>query len=116
AAANDYTVAPAWARLRGRLEESPEPPAWVERLRTWVWRPIAVASAAAAMAMVALMVMAGGPTAVLIPIGAQSPPAGVRNQPGLFKDYTLIQQLDALENFDTVESEPLDDDQASRNG
>lgn len=84
--------------------------------RQWLLRPVAIAGAAMAAGVAALVLFAGGPEAVLVPLGVEPPPVAVSRQPDLFKDYTLIQHLDALENFDTVESTPLDDDQAPQRG
>lgn len=105
------------ALLRGRLRQAlaaePDVPD-----RSWVWllRPLAIGGAAVAVATAVLFFVAGGPGAVLIPLGVESPPAAVAREPDLFKDYQLIQHLDALENFDTVESIPLDDDQGAHRG
>lgn len=104
--------------LRRRLlsalaaEERPTVRPWLPR-----FRPILVAGAAAMVGLILLLVsVAGGPSAVLIPLGVKSPPVAVVREPELFENYQLIQRLDALENFDTVESEPLDDDQAPQQG
>jgi hypothetical protein len=53
---------------------------------------------------------------VFISVGIESPPTAVVREPDLYTDYPLIQQLDALEHFDTVQSVPLDDEPASQNG
>ena len=104
-------------RLRLRLQhtlaaEEQQP----ERAWRWPLRPFAIAGAAALAAAMMLLFFAGGPKAVLIPLGVQPPPSAVRHAPDLFKDYPLIKDLDALENFDTVESVPLDDEQSSQRG
>src|SRR5206468_3127715 len=78
----------------------------------WLLRPIPMALAAAALVVLMLVEVAGGPEDVLVPIGVKAPPPAVSHKPGLFRDYAIIEKLDALENFDTVEVEPLDDDQA----
>lgn len=80
----------------------------------WVLRPIPLALAAAALLLITLVEAAGGPEDVLVPIGVKRPPAAVAHKPGMFRDYAIIEKLDALENFDTVDVEPLDDDQAER--
>ena len=92
------------------------------RARMWIrgWRrgllgPLAAAAAAATVLLI-LVSLLGGPSAVLIPLGIESPPPAVARQPELFMDYSLIQHLDALEHFDTVESTPLDADQGAHNG
>ena len=75
---------------------------------------VLASSAVAAAAVILALVFAGGPAAVLVPLGVESPPVAVKANPELFKDYPLIQHLDALENFDTVQSVPLDDDQTGQ--
>ncbi len=90
--------------------------ATVERGWSWLWRPVAFASAAVAVAAGVLLFVAGGPQAILMPLGLEAPPAAVGLAPDLFRDYPLIQRLDFLEHFDTVESVPLDDEQGSENG
>jgi anti-sigma factor RsiW len=109
----DYEFSALQARLRRALTDEPA-------LRAPFWsrffRPVAIATAAAMFAVVMLFSIMGGPKAVLIPLGVESPPVAVSSQPELFEDYQLIQRLDALENFDTVESIPLDDDQAPHAG
>jgi anti-sigma factor RsiW len=109
----DYEFSALQARLRRALADEPVPqaPFW-----SWFFRPVAIAAAAAMFAVVMLFSIMGGPKAVLIPLGVESPPVAVSSQPELFEDYQLIQRLDALENFDTVESVPLDDDRALHAG
>ena len=84
----------------------------------WFLRPVAVTSGVVAVLTALVLFAAGGPRAVLIPLGLQSPPAQITRQPELFTEYPLIQHLDALENFDIVDSIPvdLDDGQARQNG
>jgi anti-sigma factor RsiW len=93
-------------KLRRALAAEPEPqgPFW-----SWLFRPVAIAAAAAMIGIALLFSIMGGPKAVLIPLGVESPPVAVSSEPELFEDYQLIQRLDALENFDTVESVPLSD-------
>lgn len=91
-----------WARLdEVRAQESRS------RWSLW-WKPLAIAAGAAAAVLVAAAPL-GGPSAVLVPLGIQRPPAKVAKQTDLFRDYQIIEHLDELEHFDTVESEPLDD-------
>ena len=82
----------------------------------WLFGRLALAGGAVAAAVVLLVWMAGGPRAVLIPLGVESPPPAVTREPELFKDYLLIQHLDALENFDSVESVPLEEEQTTQSG
>ena len=114
-AAESVAVAPLWANLRRALASEPDSvePGWL--WHGWL-RPAAVAGAALAVGLIALLAVVGGPTNVLIPLGVAPPPAKIKSAPGLFKDYAIIQHLDALENFDTVEAEPLDDDQGAQHG
>ena len=51
-----------------------------------------------------------------MPLGLESPPPAVVQHTELFKDYPLIERLDVLEHFDTVESVPLDDESAAQRG
>jgi anti-sigma factor RsiW len=113
-----FDPAPAWARVQRALRTAAAdtPETWTAVVRAWFSRPLALAGAAVAVGLILLLAVAGGPKAVLIPLGVAPPPVAVTSHPDLFKDYSLIQHLDALENYDTVESEPLDDDQASFNG
>lgn len=83
---------------------------------TWWLRPIPVAVAAAAIIVITLVEVAGGPEDILVPLGVQAPPPVVSKKPGMFRDYAIIERLDALENFDTVDVEPLDDDQSAEQG
>ena len=93
------------------------------RTPLWGWRPawssiwgrLALAGAALSFAIVVLL-LAGGPGMVLMPLGLESPPAAVAQHTELFKDYPLIERLDVLEHFDTVESMPLDDESAAQRG
>ncbi len=109
----DYEFGALQAKLRRALAAEPEPraPFW-----PWSFRPVAIAAAAVMIGVIVLFSIMGGPNAVLIPLGVESPPVAVSSQPELFEDYQLIQHLDALENFDTVESVPLDDDQTLHAG
>jgi len=113
----DYETAPLRFRLQRalaveRVRETED----TERSWGWLFRPLAIAGAVAASALILALSFAGGPTAVLIPLGVEAPPAKVSRAPEMFKEYPIIQQLDALENYDTVESTPLDDEQGSQNG
>jgi len=86
----------------------------------WRWqvllRPIPVAIGAVAVVLATLVEVAGGPEDVLVPIGVKAPPPAVSRKPGMFRDYAIIEKLDALENFDTVEVEPLDEEASSERG
>jgi anti-sigma factor RsiW len=102
-----------WRRLHAAVLDEPD---GQHSLWTWLWRPFALASLAATAMLVGFLIVAGGPRAVLLPLGVVAPPPDVAQRPDLFKDYRLIEQLDALENFDTVETVPLEDDSSSENG
>jgi anti-sigma factor RsiW len=91
-------------------------PVWgLHRVWTSMWGRLALAGAAAAVVAIVFL-LAGGPGMVLMPLGLESPPPAVARQTELFKEYPLIERLDVLEHFDTVESVPLDDDSASKRG
>ena len=114
-AVTDQECAPLQTRLRRALAAEIEPPG---QARFWslIFRPVTIATAAAMIAIIALFSVLGGPNAVLIPLGVEAPPVAISRQPDLFENYQLIQYLDAMENFDTVQSVPLDEDQALREG
>lgn len=59
---------------------------------------------AAAAALVAVVAGLGGRGAeqVLVPLGLEEPPAAVAKKPELFREYDMIRELEALENFDAV--------------
>jgi anti-sigma factor RsiW len=106
------------ARLRLDIAAEAEERTLLGRWRhAWVpmWGRLALAGAAFSLAVVALL-LAGGPAMVLMPLGLESPPAAVVQHTELFKDYPLIERLDVLEHFDTVESIPLDDESAAQRG
>jgi anti-sigma factor RsiW len=113
---HDFDPARVRAELRRALLAQPAERALSSGWLPWsgVFRPVALAGALVTVAVTLVFLFAGGPRAILIPLGVESPPAVVNREPGLFKDYQLIEHLDALENFDTVESVPLDDDQTSQ--
>ena len=99
-------------RLQRLIAEEPS------RSQTWRWlfHPIAIAGAAAGAAIFVLFAVAGGPRAVLIPLGVAPPPVAVTRTTDLFKDYPIIEHLDAFENYDSVQSVTLDEDQESQRG
>lgn len=108
--ADDVDRTALWQQLRQALDE---PPPLAKRFqRPWLLSGGALAAAAALIAVVT----ASGPRPLLVSAGVESPPVAVSTKPELFKDYGLIQELDALEYFDTVESVPLDDEPTSQNG
>lgn len=114
---DDLAIVALRARLQSGLVEAEE------RTTLWRWRPVwssmwarlAFAGAAVSFAVVVVL-LAGGPGMVLMPLGLESPPAAVVQHTELFKDYPLIERLDVLEHFDTVESMPLDDESAAQRG
>ncbi len=107
----------AAVRRRIAAAEPVEEEGWWRRW-SWTWglRPLPMAVAAAVLLVVVFVEVAGGPDDVLVPVGVKAPPAAVSRKPAMFRDYAIIEKLEALENFDTVEVEPLDDDQASERG
>ncbi len=95
-------------RLRQRLQElrrSDAYPTWAAR----IWKPALAAGLAAAGVLLAAAPL-GGPSAVLVPLGIAPPPPKVAREPELFRDYPIIEHLDELENFDTVQAIPLEDE------
>jgi len=116
-AVSDIAPGAQWLQLQSamRRAEPERVPIW-GWVRSWVLHPLPLTGAAVAAAVLLLFLMAGGPAAVLIPLGVESPPVAVKANPELFRNYPLIQHLDVLENFDTVESVPLDDDQTPHEG
>lgn len=111
----DQECTPVQTRLRRALAAEIEPPG---RARFWslIFGPVAIATAAAMIAIIVLFSVLGGPNAILIPLGVEAPPVAISSEPELFENYQLIQDLDAMENFDTVQSVPLDEDQGLREG
>jgi len=105
------------AQLQRALAATAKPtPLWPWR-PAWssIWGRLALTGAALSFAVVVLL-LAGGPGMVLMPLGLESPPAAVVQHTELFKDYPLIERLDVLEHFETVESMPLDDESAAQQG
>lgn len=103
----DVDTAALHARLRRAVAAAAEPR---QSMWRWILRPVLLVPTCALLAVLVLFTAAGGPTDVLVPLGVAPPPPAVKRAPELFKDYTIIQHLDELQHFDTVESEPLDDD------
>ncbi len=106
------------ARLRRELTTAADDrvPRWSLRdLWTTAVGRLALAGAAVSVAALILLLTVG-PGMVLMPLGLEAPPPAVTQQTDFFKDYPLIERLDVLEHFDTVESVPLDDDGASQSG
>jgi predicted anti-sigma-YlaC factor YlaD len=106
------------ARLRRQLSAAADDraPAWILR-DLWTTTVGRLALAGAAVSVAALVFLLEiGPGMVLIPLGLEAPPAAVARRTEFFKDYPMIERLDVLEHFDTVESVPLDDDSASQHG
>ena len=106
------------ARLRRELTAvaNDKAPAWSLRdvWATMVGRLVLAGAAVSVAAAVLLLKI--GPGMVLMPLGLEAPPPAVTQQTDFFKDYPLIERLDVLEHFDTVESVPLDDDSTSQHG
>jgi len=96
-------VAAAWATLwevAATRESVPRPP---------VWHPALVGSVATALVVLLAVLVSGRPRVVLVPLGIEAPPHAVAQQPGLYRDLPILERLDALEHFDTVQSVPLED-------
>jgi anti-sigma factor RsiW len=117
-AANSIDTTALQARLRRSMAAEIDQGTSVWRLRdvwTSMWGRVALAGAAVSVA-VAVLLLAGDPGMVLIPLGLESPPPAVAQHTDLFKDYRMIERLDVLEHFDTVEAVPLDDEGAEQRG
>lgn len=100
------------AVLRARQAESPRRAA-----AGWAWlRPLAIGCAVTMFSLVAFVGAAGGPQAVLVPLGIKQPPPVVSRAPALFKEYQVIEKLEMLEHFETVDTVPLDEEAESDNG
>jgi anti-sigma factor RsiW len=113
---------PLWAGMQSGIRDAAATidRRWIPaRLRAPTWpgllQPAVLAGATLAV-LVTFLLAVGGPQMVLIPLGVESPPPAITRQTELFKDYPLIEQLEALEHFDTVESVPLDDEQVRHHG
>jgi anti-sigma factor RsiW len=116
--ANGVDTASLQTRLRRAMaaEAHDRRPVW--RLRdVWasMWGRLALVGAAVSVAAVVVRLV-GGPGMVLMPLGLESPPPAVAQHTELFKDYPLIERLDVLEHFDTVEAVPLDDERPAQRG
>ncbi|HYD47199.1 MAG TPA: anti-sigma factor [Terriglobales bacterium] len=83
----------------------------------WQWhfsfRPVFAGAAVMLLAISTAVWGFGGPTTALIALGWVEPPSAVAAKTDLFQDYPLIEQLDALENFDSVNAVPLEEEQTS---
>ncbi len=88
---------------------------FARRLAPGALRPLVI-TAATVMVLLGFVARIGGPKDILIPLGVKSPPPKVKQEPDLFRNYSIIEELDALENFDTVEAEPLDENGAAQRG
>jgi len=97
-------------RLRQRLREAAaEADSRSVRGVTWLWKPALVAG----VAVLAVLVAAGSldqPSPVLVPLGIQAPPAKLAKEPDLFLDYPIIEHLEELENFETVNRLPYEEE------
>lgn len=93
----------AWATLWRAAADPPAAP------RPPLWQPVFAGALAGALGVLLAALVSGRPRTVLVPLGIEAPPHPVAQQPQLYRDYPILEQLDALEHFDTVESVPLDD-------
>jgi anti-sigma factor RsiW len=105
-------VVPAglWTRVAAHAQETHAAPlAWL----FWL-RPVVIVCAVVVLSLVGFVSAAGGPQAVLIPLGVKAPPPAVKRAPSMFTQYRMIEKLEILENFDTVDAVPLDDNDAAK--
>jgi anti-sigma factor RsiW len=101
-----------WQDLRRALTASRS-----EDSTLWTWlRPVALAASVTIASLVGLVSAAGGPQAVLVPLGIQPPPPPVSRAPQLFQEYPLIEKLELLEHFETVDRIRLEEDGESQSG
>jgi anti-sigma factor RsiW len=91
-------------RLRERLpvEGLAEMPEVESPVRRWFFQPAAMGTIAVATVIVATMLGVLDP--VFISVGFENPPEVVAEQPELFRDYVIFENLDALQHFDDVNS------------
>lgn len=76
-------------------------------------QPLAATAAVGLLALSLVSWAYGGPMNLLATIGWIQPPSAVATKTELFRDYPLIQNLDALENFDNVNDIPLEEETSS---
>jgi len=106
----DFDCAGAWATLWRAAAEPSAAPEWVA-----TWHPLLAAGLATVMVVLLAALVSGRPRVVLVPLGIEAPPHAVAQQPELYRNYPILERLDALEHFDTVQSVPLED-QPSNSG
>jgi anti-sigma factor RsiW len=90
-----------------RPQEQPAPRAW-----TWLLRPLAVASAGLAVALVVVVWRATQPEPLLVSLGVEAPPPAVATVPDKFQYLEVIENLEALEHFEAVQAVRLEDERA----
>lgn len=71
-------------------------------VRRWFFQPVAMGTIAVATVIIATFLGVLDP--VFISVGFEDPPEVVAQQPELFRDYVIFENLDALEHFDDVNS------------
>lgn len=112
-AQQSVSVAELWRRLHHSVVARPA----VDSPAVWVWlRPVALAASVTLVSLLGLVSAAGGPQAVLVPLGIQPPPPPVSRAPVLFREYPLIEKLELLEHLETVDRIRLDDEGESQSG
>jgi anti-sigma factor RsiW len=94
------------AAVRAREESAPQ---WSW---TWLVRPFALATAAAAVVLLAVVWQVGEPEPLLVSLGVEQPPAEVVNNPEMFRYFDVIRNLEAFEHFEAVEAVSLEEDRA----
>jgi len=93
----DLAVDPMLREVRLRLDDDGS-----GQMRRWFWHP-AVITAAAAVGLMMVSVL-GLFNPLLVAVGLEEPPEEVAQRPELFRDYPLFEHLEALENFDALQS------------
>ena len=89
-----------WQQFSRRARTVEHRPARRE-FASWLWRPALAFAVASGLLWVGSTAFEG-PAAILISVGVKAPPPKLTQQPDLFKDYAIIQELDVLEHFDTA--------------
>jgi anti-sigma factor RsiW len=87
-------------------EERHARPGW-----TWFLRPLSLATAGLAVALV-MVLNTGGSDSVLVSLGVEPPPPELETRTDLFQYLDVIKRLEALEHFDAVRAVRLDEERA----
>lgn len=99
--------------LRRQLNAAPRDEEQAQS-RGWAWliRPVAMATAGLAAALLVVVWRTGAPAPLLVSLGVEAPPAELATHPDMFKYFEVIENLEALEHFEAVEAVHLEDERA----